>query len=183
MLDDVREVFAAALKLRGRSLNSTDPTIIAEARDLLIKQKPLVKTYDSGAFDLLLLSGDSWIVQGYNGQIVKAAMENPNIAYVIPKEGCTIAVDNLCIPKTAPHADLAHLFINYVLEAPVAAEISNKVIYSTPNLAARALIRPEFANNPALYPPPEALKRCEVIVDIGPAISLYDRAWTEIKSQ
>jgi spermidine/putrescine transport system permease protein len=183
MLDDVREVFAAALKLRGHSLNTTDPTLIAEARRLLIEQKPLVKTYDSGAFDVLLLSGDAWIAHSYNGQVVKAAMEEPNIAFVLPREGGTVFMDSLAIPKTAPHVDLAHVFINYILEAPVAAEISNRMIYSTPNLAARPLIRPELVNNPALYPPADVLKRCEFIRDVGPAISLYDRAWTEIKSR
>jgi spermidine/putrescine transport system permease protein len=183
MLDDVREVFGAALKLLGKSLNSTDPQDIAEAAQLLLKQKPLVKAYDSGGFDQLLLSADAWIVQGYNGQIAKAMAEDPAIAYVIPKEGCTRSVDNLCIPKGAPHLQLAHEFINFVLEAEVAAEIANNTGYSSPNLAARAFIRPDLLTNEAIYPPPEALQRCEFITDIGPAITLYDQYWTQIKSK
>jgi spermidine/putrescine transport system permease protein len=183
MLDDVREVFGAALKLLGKSLNSTDPRDIAEAAQLLLKQKPLVKAYDSSGFDQLLLSADAWIVQGYNGQIAKAMAENPAITYVIPKEGCTRSVDNMCIPKGAPHLRLAHEFINFVLEAKIAAEIANNTGYSSPNLAARAFIRPELLANEAIYPPREALQRCEFIADIGPAINLYDQYWTEIKSK
>ncbi|HKP84995.1 MAG TPA: extracellular solute-binding protein [Blastocatellia bacterium] len=183
MLDDVREVMGAALKLMGKSLNSTDADEIREAAHLLEEQKPLLRAYDSGGFDQLLLSGDAWIAQGYSGQIAKAMAESPTIGYVIPKEGCTLFVDNLCIPRGAAHKDLALDFINYVLEAKTAAGIANGTGYSSPNLAARGFIRPDLLANEAAYPPRQALERCELIKELGPAINLYDRFWTEIKSK
>jgi spermidine/putrescine transport system substrate-binding protein len=122
-------------------------------------------------------------VQGYSGQIAKAMVENPLIGYAIPKEGCTRFVDNLCIPRAASNKPLAHEFINFVLEARIAADISNGTGYSTANRAARPLIRPDLLTNEANYPPAEALERCEFITDIGPAINTYDRLWTEIKSR
>jgi len=183
MLDDVREVLGAALKLMGKSLNSTDADDLQEAARLLEEQKPLLKAYDSGGFDQLLLSGDVWIAQGYSGQIAKAMAENPNIGYAIPKEGCTFFVDNLCIPRGAAHKDLALEFINYILEAKTAASIANGTGFSSPNLAARGFIRPDLLTNEAAYPPREALERCELIKELGTAITLYDRFWTEIKSK
>jgi spermidine/putrescine-binding protein len=183
MLDDVRETFGAALKMTGRSLNSTEPADVRAAADLLIQQKPLLKAYDSGGFDQLLLSGDVWITQAYSGQIAKAMADNSDIGYVIPKEGCTLFVDNLCIPRAAKNRELAAAFINYMLEAKTAAAIANGTGYSSPNLAARAFIRPELLANEAAYPPREALDRCELIEEIGAAIGLYDRYWTEIKSK
>ena len=183
MLDDVRETLGAALKLRGNSLNSTDPTELEEAARLLSEQKPLVKAYDSGGFDQLLLSGDVWIAQSYSGQIAKAMAENPAIGYVIPKEGCTIFVDNLCVPRSSQRKELAQAFINFVLETRTAAEIANGTGYSSPSLTARALIRPDLLANEASYPPREALDRCEFIKELGPAIGLYDRLWTEVKSK
>jgi len=150
---------------------------------LLEAQKPLLRAYDSGGFDQMLLSGDAWIAQGYSGQIAKAMAENPDIAYVIPKEGCTFFVDNLCIPRGAIHKELALEFINYALEARTAAEIANGTGFSSPNLQARGLIRPDLLSNEAAYPPREALERCELIKEIGPAINIYDRFWTEIKSK
>jgi spermidine/putrescine-binding protein len=183
MLDDVRETLGAALKFMGKSLNSTDPVEIEQAAALLSKQKSLVKAYDSGGFDQLLLSGDAWIVQGYSGQIAKAMAEDPAIGYSIPKEGCTRFVDNLCIPRNASNKTLAHEFIKFVLEARVAADISNGTGFSTANRAARAMIRPEFLTNEAAYPQREDLERCEFITDVGPAINIYDRLWTEIKSK
>ena len=183
MLDDVREAFGAALKLSGKSLNSTDADDVAAAARLLSEQKPLLKAYDSGGFDQLLLSGDAWVVQAYSGQIAKVMAESAEIGYVIPKEGCTFFVDNMCVPRSAMHKDLAHEFINYVLEAKIAAAIANGTGFSSPNLAARGLIRPNLLANEAAYPPPDALDRCELIKEIGPAIDIYDRYWTEIKSK
>ena len=183
MLDDVRETLGAALKRLGKSLNSEDEREIQEAAALLIRQKPLVKAYDSGGFDQMLLSADVWIAQAYSGQIAKAIAENPAIAYVIPKEGCTIFVDNLCITRNSPNKELAHEFMNFVLEARLAADIANGTGYSSVNRAARALIRADLLTNEAAYPPPEALERCEFIREIGPAVNIYDRFWTEIKSR
>jgi spermidine/putrescine-binding protein len=183
MLDDVRETFGAALKLLGKSLNSADQNEIHAAAELLMKQKPLIKAYDSGGFDQMLLSGDAWIAQAYSGQIAKALAENPAIAYVIPKEGCTIFVDNMCITRNSTNKDLAHEFMNFVLEPRIAADIANGTGYSSVNLAGRALIRPELLINEAAYPPPEAIERCEFIQEIGPMVSVYDRLWTEIKSK
>jgi spermidine/putrescine transport system permease protein len=183
MLDDMREVMGAALKYQGKSLNDTDQQDIESAARLLEQQKPLIRAYDSGGFDQLLLSGDAWIVQGYNGQIAKAMSENPSIAYSIPKEGCTVAVDNMCIPRNSPNPGLAVEFMNFVLRASVAAEIANATGYSSPNLAARAFIRPELLANRAIYPLPEDLDRCEFIRDLGQTTITYDRYWTEIKSK
>ena len=183
MLDDVRETFGATLKSMGKSLNDTAAADIAAAAARLMEQKPLVKAYDSGGFDQLLLSGDVWVAQAYSGQIAKAMAENSQIGYVIPKEGCTMFVDNLCIPRVARNRALAVAFINFVLEARTAAEIANGTGYSSPNLAARSFIRPELLANEAAYPPREALERCELIEEVGAAITTFDRYWTEIKSR
>jgi spermidine/putrescine transport system permease protein len=171
------------LKYEGKSLNDTDPADVEGASKLLEQQKPLIRAYDSGGFDQLLLSGDAWIVQGYNGQIAKAMLENPSIGYSIPKEGCTVAVDNMCIPKNAPSPTLGIEFVNFVLRAEVAAEIANATGYSSPNLVARAYIRPELLGNRAIYPLAEDLERCEFIKDLGQTTTVYDRYWTEIKSK
>jgi spermidine/putrescine transport system permease protein len=183
MLDDIREAFGAALRRRGRSINSVADADITDAARLLAEQKPLVKTYDSATFDQLLLTGEVWLAQGYSGQIAKAARENPNIAFVIPKEGGTKAIDNLAIPRNAPHPDLAMKFIDYILEPEASAEIVKATGYGVPNRAARNFIPSDRLEDPAIFPPREILRRCEFIEDVGPAITRYDYLWTEIKSQ
>jgi spermidine/putrescine-binding protein len=182
MLDDAREAIGAALKWKGRSYNTKDPAALAEAKRLLVLQKPLVRTYDSGNFHDVLLSGDVWIAQGWNGQFAKVMAHEPDIDYVIPGEGGSLFIDSLVIPKTAPHPELAHAFIDFTLEPEIAAEICTTMRYSSPNRAALALLPPEVRGNAAIFPPPDVMTRLELIEDLGEATLLYDRIWTEVKT-
>jgi spermidine/putrescine-binding protein len=93
----------------------------------------LLQAYNSSNFQELLVSGDAWLVQGWNGQIVKAARENPNIGYLLPKQGTTIFIDSFCIPAGASHKALAHQFINYMLEPETAAAVVNHTGYTVAN--------------------------------------------------
>jgi spermidine/putrescine transport system permease protein len=182
MLDDAREAIGAALKRRGLSLNTTDPRRLAAARDDLLRQKPLVRAYNSTNFEDVLLSGDVWLAHGWSGQFAKAMDQSPDIAYVVPREGATLFIDNLAIPADARSPELAHAFIDFTLEADVAAEICRTMRYSSPNRAALALLPAEIRGNPAVFPPPDVLQRLELIRDMGEATVLYDRLWTEVKA-
>jgi spermidine/putrescine-binding protein len=182
MLDDPRETLGVALLLGGRSLNATDPTALREAQRLLLDQKPLVRTYNSSSFEDVLLSGDVWLAQGWNGQFAKAMEQDPDIAYVIPREGASLFVDSLAIPASAPHPELAHAFLDFTLEAEIAAEICRTMGYSTPNCAALPLLPPEIRAHRAIFPPEDVLSRLELIEDVGEATLLYDRLWTEVKA-
>ncbi|MCX5662442.1 MAG: spermidine/putrescine ABC transporter substrate-binding protein [Planctomycetota bacterium] len=184
MLDDMRECFAAALKSMGKSLNSTNADDIKAAAELLKKQKALVKTYNSSDYDNILASGDVSLAQGYNGQIAKLAAKEPaKFAYVIPKEGTTWSMDAMCIPVKAQNPDAAVAFLNFILEPEIAAQIVNGVNYASTNAAAKAFIKKEILENPAIYPPADLLKKCEAMEDLGEATSLMDRYWTEIKAE
>ncbi len=184
MLDDMRECFAVALKYQGRSLNSTDPKILRQAADLLVKQKPLVKTYNSGDYENILASGDVWLAHGYNGQLAKVVAENPErFGYVLPKEGATLWIDSVCVPARARNVESIYAFLDYVLEPEVNARIVNGIRYASPNLAARRYIDPRILADPAVYPSEEALARCELLEDIGDATTTMDEYWTEIKMQ
>jgi spermidine/putrescine-binding protein len=107
----------------------------------------------------------------------------PDIEYVIPKEGSSLFIDSLVIPATAPHPALAHAFIDFTLEPEVAAEICRTMHYSSPNRAALPLLPPEIRDNPAIFPPADVLARLELIEDLGDATVLYDRIWTEVKTR
>jgi spermidine/putrescine transport system permease protein len=182
MLDDAREAFGAALKMRGHSLNTTDERILLAARDDLMRQKSLVKAYNSSNFEDVLLSGDVWLAQGWNGQFAKAMDQNPDVVYVIPKEGATLFIDNLAIPRDAAFPGLAHAFLDFTMEPEIAAEICRTMRYSSPNRAAWPLLPPQIRNHTAVFPPPEVVQRLELIRDLGDTTVVYDRLWTAVKS-
>ena len=184
MLDDMRECFAVALKFLGKSLNERDPEVLRQAAELLKKQKDIVKTYNSGDFANILASGDVDLAHGYNGQIAEVVAAEPEkLAYIVPKEGGTFWMDNLCIPSKARNVENAYKFINFIMEPEINAEIVNDVHYASANSPAKQFITPEIVNDISIYPPDEILKNCEFIEDIGEALTVMDQYWTEVKAQ
>ncbi len=183
MLNDMRETFGVALKSLGYSLNTTDPAALEQAKAKLVAQKSLVKAYDSENIKHFLVSGEAWLVHAWPGDVAMAAEENPDIVYVLPKEGGTIWADNLAIPKKAPNKYTAEVFINYLLRPDVSARLTKAILYGNPNREAWALLDKEILEDPAIFPPEEALANSEWMQDLGDATTLYDRLWTEIKGK
>jgi spermidine/putrescine-binding protein len=183
MLNDQREVFGAALRSMGQSINAKDPATIEQAKKKLIAQKPLVKTYNSENYNQLLASGEVILAHGWGGAVARAMVDRPSIQYVIPKEGGTIWADCLVVLRTSRNRDLAARFINYLMDREVAARTTNRILFASANREARALVRADVSGNPAVYPPDSAFDRLEWMTDVGEAIRLYDRAWTELKLQ
>ncbi len=182
LLDDMREVLGLALKYLGYSYNSENPEELQQAKELLIKQKPLVKAYTSSQPELFLLSGDAWLVHNWSGDIYRVAVEDPNIKYSIPKEGSSRFIDNCAIPKTAPNKELAHAFINFLLEPKVDARIHNHIRYLTPNTAALQYLDKSLRDTLENMPP-ETAGKLENIEDLEQTTRLWDKIWTEIKAE
>jgi spermidine/putrescine-binding protein len=184
MLDDAREAFGAALRLLGKSINERDPAVLRQAAGMLKKQKALVRTYNSSDFANILAAGDVDVAQGFNGEMAEVVANAPDrLAYVIPKEGGTLWIDNAAIPKGARNVDAVYAFLDYVLEPEVAAKIVNGVHYAGANQAAMPLIDAKIRQDPSIYPPKEVLDRCELIEDLGETTQLIDELWTEVKAQ
>jgi spermidine/putrescine transport system substrate-binding protein len=177
MMDDGREVIGSQLRFRGHSLNSINPSELGQARTDSINAKKNLKAYISAPVKAQLISGDVWISQLWNGDTTQAKSEQPNLGYVIPKEGCTIWGDSMCVPKTAPNKRAAHEWMNYILRPEVGAALSEATGYGTPNAAAAKVMK-----NPVPYPTEDELKRLEYQIDLGKDTETWDRIWTEIKS-
>src|SRR4029077_6847109 len=107
-----------------------------------------------------------------------------DIGFVIPKEGGTIWVNNVCIPKAAPNRELAHKFIDSLRRADVSAAISNEVAYANPNEAAQKLIKKEVLDDRVANPSEEELKRCAILKEISPEVKKkLDDAWAQVKGR
>ena len=83
-----------------------------------------------------------------------------NIESVPP--GATVFIDNLAIPADARHPELAHQFIDFTLEADIAAEICETMKYSSPNRAAWPKLPEHIRRNTAIFPPGHVLERLEL---------------------
>ncbi len=155
------DLFRLYAKYLGYSVNELTPELIIKIEAMLKKQKPFIKAFHSDDGQDLLESGEVDLVLEYNGDIAQKMVTDPDIGFVVPKEGSQLNADNLCIPKGAPHPNNAHAFINYLLDGEVGKKITTQIQYGTPNDAARALMPDAYKNNAVIFPPPDVMAKCE----------------------
>ena len=183
MLDDPAEVFAACLKLMGCSINSGDERQLKKARDLAMRQKPLLRAYLNEEVRDQVVAGDVLVAQMW-AQVAQVAMDNSeHLAFAFPKEGFALYADNAAILRESKHNELAYEFLNYLLRPKVAAAICEEMRTATTNAAARAILPEQHRNNRVLYPDAEVLQRGEWFRALpGKVQQIRDRYWTEIKA-
>ena len=182
MLNDMRETMGAALKYLGYSLNSRNEKELEAARDVVIAWKRNLAKFESEQYKGGVASGEFLLVHGYSGDLLQVQKENPDIDFVIPMEGTSIACDDLVIPKDAKETPLAHAFINFIHDPDVAAENTNFISYVCPNKTSYPKVDPALRNNPAVFLAPEVKAKCEVIDDLGPDTAKYTKIWDQIKA-
>ena len=185
MQDSVRDAFGVTLKYLGYSLNSTDLDELNEAKNLLIRQKPLVQAYVVDQVRDKMIGNEAAIGVIYSGEAIYTQKENPNLEYVIPKEGSNIWIDSWVIPKNAEHKENAEKFINFLCRPDIALKNFEYITYSTPNEAARELIEDESIRNSKIaFPDASELSGCETFKFLGDKNdAVYNELWREVKSK
>lgn len=191
VLDDEREVPGAVLRYLGKSLNETDATTLKEVEQILTTQKADLAAYNSSDVNRKLASGEYVIAHTWSGQALQARLGlgdefsgNPDIGFLIPKEGGTIWQDNVVILAESPNAYTAHVFINYMLRPDVAAKNTEYILYLTPNAEGEKLLSADLQ---ALYkegfgPSEETYKRLEWIVR-DEKTTVFTDLWTAVKGE
>ena len=184
MQNSVRDAFTVALKMEGYSLNSTNIKELTEAKDLLVTQKPLVQAYVVDQVRDKMIGNEAAIGVIYSGEAIYTKRENPDLEYVVPKEGSNVWIDSWCIPKDAQHVENAEKFLNFLCRPDIALKNFKYITYSTPNDAARELIEDDdIRNSEIAFPDEETLARCETFTYLGDdADEVYNQLWREVKS-
>lgn len=182
MLDDVRESMGAALKHLGYSLNTTDANELARAGDLLLDWRRNLAKFEVDEGNIGLGSGEYLAVHGYNGDLALLMEENDDIDFFVPEEGSAISVDDLVIMDVSGNRELAHRFINHLLDIDNAAMNMEGIRYYMPVPAAIAKLGPDLRENHAFAVPAETLDNCEQIRDLGTANELYLQEWARVKA-
>lgn len=188
VLDDPRELMAAALKYLGYSANDKDEAHWRQAAEVIIKAKPYWAAFMNTGYIRLLSTGDIWLVHGYSNDVFQAnaaaaqAGKGVRIGSAVPREGAVLALDSMVIHRDAPRPDLAHQFIDFVLEGRNSAELTNLIGSGNPNADAMQYVRAEIARNEGIFPGQAVLGKLEQLQDIDRRKRrLLNRLWTEIK--
>lgn len=194
-LDDGRILIGTALVYLGFDPNTRNLDELQQAVDFLIEagQRNVVALAPDNGQELLA-TGQVDIVIEYNGdifQVADACAADPEACgteyvYVIPQEGGNVWIDNMAIPVGAPNKALAEVFINYILDPQVGADISNYTLYASPNQASidGGLIDPAYLESTAIYPDEEAMAHLFNLTGFGEDFKIeqaYNDAWTDIK--
>ncbi len=185
MINSVRDAMGIALKYLGYSLNSTDKAELEEATNLLKEQKPLVQSYVVDQVRDKMIGNNAAIGIIYSGEAIYTQRENPDLEYVIPKEGSNIWIDGWVIPKNSENKENAEKFINFLCRPDIALLNFEYITYSTPNTAAREMIEDESIRNSTIaFPDSETISNLETFKYLGDDMTAYyDDKWREVLSQ
>lgn len=183
MLDDPAEVYGAALMKLGRPLNSSSPDDLRRAHAEALRQKPLLRAYLNAEARDLMAAGELAACQTWATTAQQAISAAPHLRFIHPAEGFALYADCAVVLRESKRKELAHLFLDYLLRADVAAEIAVETFTATSVAAARQRLPAEVARMETLFPSEETLRRGQWFEPLPPAAQrLRDRLWTELKS-
>jgi spermidine/putrescine transport system substrate-binding protein len=182
LLNDVREVMGATLRMLGYSYNSQNEKEIKEAYQKLQSLKPAIAAFDTDAWQNKILAGDLLIAMCYSTDAMKISQENPQLKYIIPRSGSSLWTDTIVIPKSSPNLAGAYAWINLLLQPEIAAKTAARLHISTPNRAAFELLPKDIQENTNLFPSESVLNKCERLTPVDKVEEVYDRYWTQLLS-
>ncbi|MCR5808519.1 MAG: spermidine/putrescine ABC transporter substrate-binding protein [Clostridiales bacterium] len=181
--DSVRDAIAVSLLRLGYDINTRNADEVNKAKEELIKQIPLLKGCGTDNIKTSMQKNKAALAVVYSGDALEAMDKNPNLAYVVPKEGSNVWFDNVVIPKSAKNLEAAHAFINFINDANLAARNTEYIYYSTPNQGALDRLDEAYIGDEAYNPSEETLSRCSVFHDLGDFVDVFNSAWSEYKSK
>ena len=183
MFDNSRDALGIALKYLGYSQNTTDEAQIKEAVDLLIEQRPLVQSYVMDQIFDKLEGGEAAVGPYYAGDAITMIAENPDLAFVTPKEGTNLFVDAMCVPKGAANKANAEAFINFMCDPKNMAKNIEFIGYSSPSSAARELLSDDLKDSEIAYPDTSLLANDDTFINLPQAtLDLYDSEWVRLRT-
>jgi len=181
MLDDAREVIGAALIFSGYSVNDTSEEALSAAHNVLKVWDKNITQFDSDSYKNELQDGTTWLAQAYNGDALQQMAENPDLEFIMPKEGAAMWMDNIVMLNSSQNKDLAYKFIDFLLDSENAKRNSKYTMYPTPNEAAMSMMGDEFVNNKLINPDDEYLDKCYMIEYLGEDARSIDQIYEDIK--
>jgi putrescine transport system substrate-binding protein len=189
MMDSAADVIPTVLRFLEKDPDSTDAGDLREVERTLMAVRPFIRNFSTGGTIEALAGGQACLAFAYSGDAIQAgvrareANRGVTVQYVAPNEGAQLWFDLMAIPADAPNPEAAHAFINFLLQPDVMAAITNQVRYPNGVPASRALVAPEVANDPAVFPP-EAMRAR--FFTIGPVAQAAERArnrvWSRFKA-
>lgn len=190
MLDSASDVFPSALMHIGRRAYSNAAADYQDALAMLLKVRPDIGLFSFNGYIADLASGQICVALGYGGDFgnaarrAQAAGRGVRIVAPLPPGGVQFGFESMMVPVDAPHPGNALRWIAYILRPEVQAAITNKTMFTSPNAAARAFVRPEVLANALAFPPDDYLATKAQFYEVrrNDTRRAMTRAFTKFKS-
>ncbi len=128
-----RDAFGTAMYKLGIDVNTTDRDDWEKARDELMKQKPILKSFVMDEVFGEMMNGDAAISAYYAGDFLYMYEDNDALRFYYPEEGSNLFVDAMCVPKGCQNKEAAEIFINFMLSRDAAIANAQTTYYASPN--------------------------------------------------
>jgi spermidine/putrescine transport system substrate-binding protein len=125
----------------------------------------IIRAFIGNAYAEDMVSGNVVLAMAWSGDIIVKQAEKETLVWQLPDEGGMIWTDNMLIPKGAQHKYTAELFVDFVYDPTIAAQIAAYVNYVTPVKGAKEVLAaedPELAENPLIFPSDEVLAKVKI---------------------
>ena len=163
-------------------------TDLKRAGDMLGAILRDVKKLSASNYVSALANGEICLAVGYSLDSFRArdqareAQNGVEIAYVLPREGAPVLMDNLAILKGAPHIAEAYQFIDFLLRPEIAARNTNFTHAANGVRASKPLVDKNISGNKSVYPDAALVERLFVPErSYAPMQAAFIREWTRMK--
>lgn len=185
MMTEMRDTMN--LTLLGMGIDPEGATVedAEAASQRLIEQREqgIVRDYYGNNYADALAREDLWLTMAWSGDIFQLQFDKPELEFVVPDEGGILWVDNMAIPKGAEHPVDAHMFMDFVYDPEIAAQIAAWVNYICPVPEAQQILQQAkdkytqtVANSPLVFPTPEMESRLHHYKDLDEE---EEEAWND----
>ncbi|MGN0854587.1 MAG: spermidine/putrescine ABC transporter substrate-binding protein [Kiritimatiellia bacterium] len=189
LLDDIREVIGAGLMANGYLLSSTDPAELDKAVETVLSWRPNIRKFDAESYKTEVASGATWIGHGYStdttqvivGDEEEGLAPRSDIGFALPKEGFSIAFDEMVLAAEAPNPELAYAFMDYVYDGANAKVNMEYIMGPMPVKPGIDALDADYRR--LIILDDDTIRRGQVIVPLDEAaMELYNKAWDKIKA-
>jgi len=186
--DDLSTVYMAAQILGydkpdpSHLYNLTDDELAA-VKKKLIELKPNIRKIWSTGGELTNLFQNHEIVLAMGWPLNTNDLRKANfpIGEVIPKENTTGWIDHLMITAASSHKDLAHEFLEYMIEAKTQKLVTDRTHYTPANPGAAQFLTADEIKSLHLDNPDAYMQRIYFWQDV-PRRAKYNEIWNEVKA-
>ncbi len=186
--DDLSTVYMAAQVL---GYDKPDPSQLYNLSDVqldavkkkLIELKPNIRKMWSTGGELTNLFQNHEVVAAMGWPLVTNQLRKLSfpIKELIPKENTTGWIDHLVITAASVHKELAHAFLEYMIEAQTQKLVADVTHYTPANPGAAQFLTPDEKKGLHLDDPDAYMQRIYFWQDV-PRRAKYNEIWNEVKA-